>query len=315
MSEVISFNNYRPPERFDDVPWTRAQIDEAPAATGPWTTIDTITFDDPDDDPSDPQARSFTTANGTAPDLWYRVTFLDGADGETEPTTPVQNTIPGSTPNRRDLCTLADIAERTPGYTIGDDEATDLALADFITTESRDFMEAAHREITSITDDDEDGSTRTFDVDWVVAEDREILIGDAAEILSVVLKSPDGQIVQTLDEDAWVLFPRVREDWEPVTSLYFPPVVAAPAGPAMLSGTAVCEVTARWGFPAIPDTVTRAVAVLAMVRYLNDAASVGTDFAEAANRGDLNLGAALRAALETRERFTVRSIGTSSISS
>jgi len=98
MSEVVSFSNYRPPARYDSVPWTDAQINEAPAFDGPWTIIDTITFVVPDADPSDPQERSFTTPNGTAPDLWYTVTFLDGASGASTATTPVQNTTSGSTP-------------------------------------------------------------------------------------------------------------------------------------------------------------------------------------------------------------------------
>lgn len=98
MSKVVSFENYRPPARFDGNPWTEAQIDEATTSAGPWTTIDTITFATPDTDPADPAERSFTTPNGTAADLWYTVTFLDIAGGKSTPTTPVQNTTTGSTP-------------------------------------------------------------------------------------------------------------------------------------------------------------------------------------------------------------------------
>lgn len=228
--------------------------------------------------------------------------------------------------DRRDLCTLADIAERTPGYEIGDDQATDAALADFITKESRDFMEVTRREITSITDDGEDGSTRTFDVDWIVVEERELLIGDCAEVTDVVLKGQDGTVLQTLDSTAWVLLPRVREDWEPVTSLLFPAFVTEPAffsSPAAHNGPSVpaesplllCEVTGTWGFPSVPDTVKRAVAVIVLLRYLNDAASVGTKLADAADRAELNLAGSLKAALDTRDRFRVPSIGTSSIRS
>ena len=49
-------------------------------------------------DPAEPSARSFTTPNGTAPDLWYRVIFLDDAAGQSMPTTPVQNTGSQSAP-------------------------------------------------------------------------------------------------------------------------------------------------------------------------------------------------------------------------
>jgi hypothetical protein len=98
MSEIVSFQNYLPAARYDSVPWTQALIEEADTSTGTWATIDTITFDVPDPDPADPQERSFTTPNGTAPDLWYRVTFLDDFDGTSMPTTAFQNTGVASQP-------------------------------------------------------------------------------------------------------------------------------------------------------------------------------------------------------------------------
>lgn len=97
MSEVVSFDNYRPPARFDSNPWTDAQINEGASSTGPWTIIDTITFTVPDSDPADPGERSFTTPNGTAPDLWYTVTFLDATSGQSTPTVAIQN-IPSDQP-------------------------------------------------------------------------------------------------------------------------------------------------------------------------------------------------------------------------
>lgn len=217
----------------------------------------------------------------------------------------------------RDLCTIDDVAERVPGYTIGDDPATDATLADFVTIESRDFMEEARREITPIRPGPE---TRVFDVDWIVVEERDLLIGDANDVTAVVLKGQDGTVLQTLDSSAWIDMPRVREDWEPITSIYFPPLVNDPvffAWPATTWGPhvpiesprLVCEVTGRWGFPSVPLTVKRAVATLVLVRYLNDAAAVGTDLADAADRAELNLAGALKAALDTRDRFRVPSIG------
>lgn len=318
---VVSPEELVPPARFDGVPWTIVQVYEAAAAGGSWTLIDTIALV-PDIDPSAPAPRSFTTSQATGPDLWYQCVFLDGAGAQSLPTDPFQNVDP-TLAHRRDLCTLADIEERTPGYAIGDDEATDAALADFITKESRDFMEATRREITPIT---AGPSTRVFDVDWIVTEDRELMIGDCAAVTDVELKGQDGTVLQTLDPTAWVLLPRLREDWEPVTSLYFPTLVTDPAffsSPASHYGPhepsenprLLCEVTGTWGFPQIPDTVKRAVAVLVLLRYLNDAASVGTKLAEAADRAELNLAGSLRAALDTRQRFTVKRIGTSSIDS
>jgi hypothetical protein len=223
----------------------------------------------------------------------------------------------------RDLCTLEDVVARVPGYEVGDDDETDAMLAQFIAIESRDFMEETHREITPIAA----GSvTRVFDVDWIVCEERELLIGDAASTTAVVLKGQDGTILQTLDSSSWVELPRVRETWEPVTSIFFPPLVNDPAffswptiswGPHVPdeSPRLLCEVTATWGFPSIPQTVRRSVATLVLMRYLNDTAAIGTALSDAANRAELNLAGSLKAALDTRDRFRVPSIGSGSIRS
>jgi hypothetical protein len=91
VSVVVTFEDYTPTPRYDSLPWTSVQIQESTTETGSWTTIDTIALSPVDSDPTDPAARSFTTENGTATDLWYRVVFVD-ADGDTlQPTTPVQN--------------------------------------------------------------------------------------------------------------------------------------------------------------------------------------------------------------------------------
>lgn len=97
MSFVVNFHDFIPPARYDNVSWAEVQIEEAVASIGPWTVIDTISLT-PDDDPSLPAARSFTTENGTAADLWYRITFLDSLGGQTEPTGPMQNILPLGTP-------------------------------------------------------------------------------------------------------------------------------------------------------------------------------------------------------------------------
>jgi hypothetical protein len=90
MGEVISFEGYRPPPRYDLIPWTEARIYEALTESGTGTLIETIALT-PDADPTDPAYRSFTTELGTAPELWYWIVFADGT-GDTSPATdPVQN--------------------------------------------------------------------------------------------------------------------------------------------------------------------------------------------------------------------------------
>lgn len=92
MAQVITFEDYTPPARFDSLPWTQVRIEEAATATGTWATIDTINLSPLDTDPSDPAVRSFTTENASdTPDLWYRVVFLDAASDESQPSTPIQN--------------------------------------------------------------------------------------------------------------------------------------------------------------------------------------------------------------------------------
>jgi hypothetical protein len=93
VTVVVSFQDFTPPPRFDAVPWATARIEEASTISGTYTAIDTVTLSPADTDPSLPQARSFTTDQGTALDLWYRVVFIDGAANESEPTGPVQNGV------------------------------------------------------------------------------------------------------------------------------------------------------------------------------------------------------------------------------
>jgi hypothetical protein len=76
---VVSFVNMTPPARFDAVPWTDAQVEEAATEDGTCSTIDTVALSPVDVDPAAPAARSFTTILGTGDDLWYRVRFLDAS--------------------------------------------------------------------------------------------------------------------------------------------------------------------------------------------------------------------------------------------
>lgn len=98
MSQVITFEEFIPPPRYDSKPWTDVQIEEGSTSQGPWTVIDTIAISPVDADPSMPAARSFTTELASdLPELWYRIVFLDATGDDTLPTEPIQN-VPGATP-------------------------------------------------------------------------------------------------------------------------------------------------------------------------------------------------------------------------
>lgn len=77
MTYVVTFSDYEPTPRFDDVPWTTIRIEEAITFDGPWMEIDTIILQPTDPDPSKPMARSFTTDAATVENGWYRVSFVD----------------------------------------------------------------------------------------------------------------------------------------------------------------------------------------------------------------------------------------------
>lgn len=112
MAEVVTFENFTPSPRFDAVPWEFARIEESATEDGTWTTIDTITLSPVDPDPTDPASRDFTTPNGTGSSLWYRVVFVDGVGGESQPTTPLHNTPSPPPISETAYATTAELARR-----------------------------------------------------------------------------------------------------------------------------------------------------------------------------------------------------------
>jgi hypothetical protein len=85
---VVSFTDYQPVPRFDDIPWTTVMIEEAGTEFGTYTLIDTQTLIPVDADPANPMTRSFTTNNATLEHGWYRILFGDVNNNivETAPT-------------------------------------------------------------------------------------------------------------------------------------------------------------------------------------------------------------------------------------
>lgn len=212
----------------------------------------------------------------------------------------------------RDLCALADVTKLVPGYTAGTDTNTDATLSELITEQSRDAMESTGREFKSITDP-ATPSTRSFDVldTWNVngagigstVWRRKLHVGDmAGPVTAVSTVDAQGNAVETVSASNYVLLPRVREDWQPYSTIWFPPNCSQPA--QIYSGY-VISVTATWGYVSVPTTVKDAVARLVIVRYLNDVTAQGTQFADAANRADFNVAASIRQALTALERHRV----------
>lgn len=117
MSQVVSFVDYTPAPRFDDIAWTQVRVQEGSSSNGPWTLIDTIALSPVDADPADPQPRDVTTDNASdTPNLWYRLTFVDSNGNVGQPSSPIQNVSPESS-----FATPDDLATRF-GITLTDVE-------------------------------------------------------------------------------------------------------------------------------------------------------------------------------------------------
>ena len=92
MAQVITFEDYVPPARYDAVAWTAARIEEAATSAGPWSQIDELTLTPVDSDPVHPASRDLTTSLADdAMNLWYRIIFVDAGSATSRPTDPVQN--------------------------------------------------------------------------------------------------------------------------------------------------------------------------------------------------------------------------------
>ena len=209
----------------------------------------------------------------------------------------------------RDLCALADVTRLVPGYTAGDDTNTDATLNELITEQSRDAMERCGREFTPI--EASQPALRSFDVDETVARRRKLYVGDLASAPTLFeLKTGAGELAQTLTGASYVLLPRVREDWQPYSTVWLRLDAADAATLWGFDGWwrgrgLVAEITATWGFPSVPTTVKDAVARLVIVRYLNDVTNQGTEFADAADRVQFNMAGSIRQALDALDRFRV----------
>jgi len=98
LTYVVTFSDYEPTPRFDDVPWTTLRIEESALFDGPWTEIDTVILQPTDPDPEHPMSRSFTTDAATLQNGWYRVSFIDDL-GNVLYTDPIFNRAGGRDQN------------------------------------------------------------------------------------------------------------------------------------------------------------------------------------------------------------------------
>lgn len=82
MTYTRSFENYKPPRRFDGLPYTVVDIEESAEEVSGFAVLETKALSPLDADPTDPQARSFTTALAVLEAAWYRLTWRDASAAE-----------------------------------------------------------------------------------------------------------------------------------------------------------------------------------------------------------------------------------------
>jgi hypothetical protein len=133
---LISLTDYRPMPRYDGVSWEAARIEGTDDPEGTWATITTVTFDEPDADPTKPVERNFTIALEDPTIAWLRVVFIDG-DGEQDLTNPVATTGVTS-----ELATIRDIALRLGRYLT---ESEEVQAASLITSATSNIYSAVDK--------------------------------------------------------------------------------------------------------------------------------------------------------------------------
>ncbi|MFL5954787.1 MAG: hypothetical protein ACJ76I_11845 [Gaiellaceae bacterium] len=163
----------------------------------------------------------------------------------------------------RALVTLEEVKAYMPSV-LDDDPSNDPALIGLINSESREIYRGTKREFIAAAQD-----PRLYDVTAEIANLGRLHISDATSITTVQVLNPAGQLVATIAAPAYVELPRIREEWEPVTELWFRQDVSSTA---RLFDGCVVRVDATWGFPAVPDDIKHACKVFVARDFLRDLA-------------------------------------------
>lgn len=263
MGQVISFEDYVPSARYDDVAWTAAEIYEATAFGGPWSLIDTIALAPVDDDPSRPQSRSFTTSEATdTAGLWYRAVFIDGAGGSSLPTDPVQN---------------APEFDATTLYLTPEELKASLDLTSTTVGEEdiKRAIPAACRAIDAITGrffyltgDETNGETRLYTRMW---NPRRLDVDDVVALASVdVDENGDGSYERSLEVGTdYVLAPANAH----LKGRPFEQLVLRGRHRNWPEGPDAIRLTGRFGWEEVPPGVVEASSILAarLVKVIREA--------------------------------------------
>lgn len=102
MSFTRAFEGYRPPPDYEGTAYTKALIQESGDKID-WTTLEELTLDPVDVDPTAPQPRDFSTDDATLSAGWYRVVWEQAGGAQFEGSPVFFPTLPDWAPTVQDV--------------------------------------------------------------------------------------------------------------------------------------------------------------------------------------------------------------------
>ena len=179
---------------------------------------------------------------------------------------------------RRQLCTLDDAKEYAGEPP--EDTTYDSLFVRLIEDCSQAFYRYTRREFTPVA---ESAVERVFDLTEWERDHRRVAIGDLADTDGLVVSTAyqDGTAIETVAAQSIVALPRNRDVWEPITELWFPPNVTAPA---QMVRRSVMSVTGNWGFPQVPHDVRQLALTQVAIWFSRDVAKFSGTFSLAEGR-------------------------------
>ena len=122
MAFTRSFEGFKPPRRFDSVPFVSVEIREAASESGTYSTIETVALSPVDTDPANPASRNFTTDEAVEAVGWYVIRWVDGG-GAVSDSVPVRYGMVGADA----FATIEDVSMRL-GRDLGEAEEGTVGL-------------------------------------------------------------------------------------------------------------------------------------------------------------------------------------------
>ena len=119
MAFTRSFEGFKPPRRFDSVPFVSVEIREAASESGTYSTIETVALSPVDTDPANPASRNFTTDEAVEAVGWYVIRWVGGG-GAFSDSVPVRFGATGA----NDFASVEDVATRLGRVLTGTEEDT-----------------------------------------------------------------------------------------------------------------------------------------------------------------------------------------------